>query len=97
MTNATAAGRTLRVPFLDLKLQMKNLGVELKDAIWATLESTAYIQGKAVAEFEKAFAQYCGSREAVALDSGTAALHLALLALAAWVTLKVRPEPSCMN
>ncbi len=78
MSSSTAIRKGLRVPFLDLKLQMKNLGSELKDAIWGTVESAAFIDGTPVKEFERAFAAYCGTREAVATDSGTAALHLAL-------------------
>lgn len=81
MSNTVATPKSLRVPFLDLKLQMKNLGPALKDAVWATLESTAFIEGKPVAELEKSFASYCGVAHAVALDSGTAAIHLSLLAL----------------
>ncbi len=44
------------------------------------LKSDWLTQGPKVAEFEKAFARYCGSRYAVAVSSGTAALHLACLA-----------------
>ncbi|MGO4815838.1 DegT/DnrJ/EryC1/StrS family aminotransferase, partial [Cupriavidus sp. 2MCAB6] len=39
-----------------------------------------YVLGEPVAAFERAFAEYCGVGEAVAVSSGTAALHLALLA-----------------
>jgi dTDP-4-amino-4,6-dideoxygalactose transaminase len=71
----------LKVPFLDLKQQFVRLEREVHDAIWPLLKSASFIEGAPVAEFEKRFAQYCAVREAVALDSGTAALHLALLAL----------------
>src|SRR6185437_6374366 len=37
--------------------------------------------GPEVAAFEKEFAAYCGSAECIALNSGTSALHLALLAV----------------
>jgi dTDP-4-amino-4,6-dideoxygalactose transaminase len=75
------ATRTVRVPFLDLKLQFSNLREGLECAITPLLESAQYIEGAPVANFEKAFAAYCGVKEAVAVDSGTAALHLVLLGL----------------
>ncbi len=71
----------MRVPFLDLKLQYANLKHELLPAISATLDTAWYIDGPATKAFEEAFARYCGVSDCVALDSGTAALQLALLAL----------------
>jgi dTDP-4-amino-4,6-dideoxygalactose transaminase len=71
----------LVVPFLDLKQQYRNLGPGLQQAIQQVLDTAQYIQGPQVAEFERAFAEYCGVKEAIAVDSGTAALHLVLLAL----------------
>jgi UDP-4-amino-4,6-dideoxy-N-acetyl-beta-L-altrosamine transaminase len=54
-------------------------------AVVATLQSDLITQGPKIAEFEKAFAKYVGSKYAVAVSSGTAALHLCAL------TLNVRP------
>jgi dTDP-4-amino-4,6-dideoxygalactose transaminase len=68
------------IPYLDLKTQYQALKSELEPAIAAVLESTAFVQGPAVQAFEQAFADYCRTREAVAANSGTSALHLALLA-----------------
>jgi dTDP-4-amino-4,6-dideoxygalactose transaminase len=70
-----------RVPFLDLQQQHANLKAELAPALERALERAAYIDGPAVKEFEAAFARYCDTSECVALDSGTAALHLTFLAL----------------
>ncbi len=53
---------------------------EEKRAVIDALESGQLSQGPRVAAFEEAFARYTGARHAVALNSGTAALHLALLA-----------------
>ncbi len=50
------------------------------DALLSVLSSGQLAQGQYVAEFERRFADMCSVREAVAVSSGTAALHLALLA-----------------
>ncbi|MFW6057013.1 MAG: DegT/DnrJ/EryC1/StrS family aminotransferase [Chloroflexota bacterium] len=49
-------------------------------AVASVLRSGHLAQGSITAEFEQRFAQYVGVRHAVAVSSGTAALHLALLA-----------------
>src|SRR6201993_5216146 len=56
------------------------LGDEETAAILRVLASGQLAQGEQVATFERSFAQVCQVREAVAVSSGTAALHLALLA-----------------
>jgi len=53
---------------------------EERRAVLEALESGQLAQGPRVAAFERAFAEYAGTRQAVAVNSGTAALHLALLA-----------------
>jgi perosamine synthetase len=56
------------------------LGDEEKRAVLEVLDSGVIAQGKKVAEFEENFAGYCKTKHAVAVNSGTAALHVALLA-----------------
>lgn len=56
------------------------LGAEEINAIKDVLESGMVVQGAKVAAFEKEFAKYLGVRNAIAVNSGTAALHVALLA-----------------
>jgi UDP-4-amino-4,6-dideoxy-N-acetyl-beta-L-altrosamine transaminase len=51
------------------------------DAVVSVLKSDFWTQGPAVPEFEKNFAEYVGSKYAVAVANGTAALHLCTLAL----------------
>ena len=68
------------IPFLDLKAQYTGIAAELQSAVQEVLESAQYVLGPRVAAFEDAFAAYCGTRHAVAVNSGTSALHLALLA-----------------
>ena len=52
-----------------------------KDAVVKVLDSDFLTTGPKVAEFEDALSNYCGAKYAVALSNGTAALHLASLAL----------------
>jgi len=54
---------------------------EQKEAVLRVLDSGNYILGEENRKIEKEFAEYCGTKYAVALNSGTAALHLALLSL----------------
>jgi len=56
------------------------IGKEERAAVDAVLASGNLAQGAKVAEFEEAFSAYTGADHAVAVSSGTAALHLALLA-----------------
>lgn len=81
MPSSTNVVPKLAVPFLDLKQQYRDLKEPIDDAIQGVLTKAQYIQGPKVAEFEAAFAEYCGVSEAIAVDSGTAALHLVLVAL----------------
>ena len=56
------------------------IGEEEKAAVMAVLNSGQLAQGSVVAEFEEAFAAYCGVKHAIATSNGTTALHVALLA-----------------
>ena len=56
------------------------IGQDEISAVTAVLESGMLAAGERVAEFERKFADYCGTNHAVAVNSGTAALHAALLA-----------------
>ena len=68
------------MPFLDLKAQYASIKHEVDAAISSVINDSAFILGRAVAEFETDFAQYCGVQHCVAVNSGTSAIHLALLA-----------------
>ena len=72
--------RTRQVPFVDLKAQRASIAREIDQAISSVLDSTAFILGPEVDLFEQEFAAYCGVQYAVGVDSGTAALELALRA-----------------
>jgi dTDP-4-amino-4,6-dideoxygalactose transaminase len=56
------------------------LGKEEIDAVTKVLSSGMIAQGPKVEEFELAFSEYIGCEYAAAVNSGTAALHIALLA-----------------
>jgi dTDP-4-amino-4,6-dideoxygalactose transaminase len=68
------------VPFLDLKTQYQSIQAEVQQVLNRVLDSCAFILGEEVEAFEQEFAAYCGTRYGVAVNSGTSALHLALLA-----------------
>jgi len=68
----------MRVPFLDLASATEPLRAELDAALARSLDESLYVGGAAVAEFERAWADFCGVEHSVAVGSGTAALELAL-------------------
>ena len=70
----------IKVPYLDLKAQYQSIKPEIDAAIAGVLDSCQFVLGSEVVEFEQEFAAYCGTGECIALNSGTSALHLALLA-----------------
>ncbi len=69
------------VPFFDLKRQYAQLKPEIAPAIESVLEATAFSGGPFADKFDKEFSAYCGTAYSRGLNSGTSALHLALLAL----------------
>ncbi|RUR86780.1 DegT/DnrJ/EryC1/StrS family aminotransferase [Chlorogloeopsis fritschii PCC 9212] len=68
------------IPFVDLKSQYLSIKDEIDTAILKVLESTQFVLGKEVAAFEEEFAAYCDTDSGIAVNTGTSALHLALLA-----------------
>ncbi|CAA7613654.1 Pleiotropic regulatory protein [Candidatus Terasakiella magnetica] len=69
------------IPFLDLKAQYRQIKDEVGAAIMKVVDSGAYVgAGPEGKPFEAEFAAYCGTKDAAGVNSGTTALHLALLA-----------------
>ncbi len=68
------------VPYLDLKAQYRGIRNEIDAAVSGVLESCQFVLGNEVAQFEREFGAYSGASDCIALNSGTSALHLALLA-----------------
>ncbi|MDG4476120.1 DegT/DnrJ/EryC1/StrS family aminotransferase [Thiovibrio frasassiensis] len=71
----------MRVPLLDLHGQMAPLRDEILAAVIEVIDSTQYILGPKVEQFEKNIAAYCGAGYGIGVASGTDALLAALMAL----------------
>src|SRR5215469_8747945 len=68
------------IPFLDLGAQYRELKSEIDAAIARVLANSQFILGPETAAFEEEFAAYCDASYAIGVNSGTSALHIALLA-----------------
>ena len=69
------------VPYVNLIGQHKALKAEILKAVEDVLDRADFIMGKAVVQFEEAFARYCSTQYAIGVNSGTDALFLSLKAL----------------
>jgi dTDP-4-amino-4,6-dideoxygalactose transaminase len=77
VVRAHAVGREPEIPLFDLRMEPQDL-----DSVAVSLRSGELAAGTLTAEFESRFETLLGSHFAVAVSSGTAALHLAYLASA---------------
>jgi len=71
----------MRIPLIDLERQIKSIEAELKDKVNQVIDEGWFVLGKNLEKFEKAFAEYCGTKFAIGVGSGTDALTLSLKAL----------------
>ncbi len=71
----------MTVPILNLNAQFSALRDELTSAVLSVLESGRFVLGPNVQDFERELSAYVNAKFAVALASGTDALHLALRAV----------------
>jgi dTDP-4-amino-4,6-dideoxygalactose transaminase len=69
------------VPYFDLPAQLRGIRKDIDAAIARTIDNCSFCLGPDVAQFEKDFARFCGAEQCVAFNSGTSALHVALLLL----------------
>ena len=74
-------GSLMQVPMLDLKAQFAAIKDEIMQAVNEVCESQYMCLGPKVAEFEKNGAQYCQSKHAIGVSSGSDALILSLMAI----------------
>ena len=72
---------TDNVPYLDLPAQIRGIRKDLDAAIARSLDNCSFCLGPDVAQFEKDFAKFAGAEHCVGFNSGTSALHVALLLL----------------
>ncbi len=70
-----------KVPFFDLAVQFKSIENEIKSALDEVFQSQQFIMGPKVQVLEETMAQYCQTRYAVGVASGSDALLLSLMAL----------------
>lgn len=68
------------IPFVDLKAQYASIKTEVDAAILGVLETCQFTLGSEVSAFEQEFASYSQAGHGIGVNSGTSALHLALLA-----------------
>jgi len=70
----------MNVPYFDLKMQYASIREEILEALDRVCSNTSFILGEEVVKFEQEFASYCNAKYCIAMNTGTSALHLALLA-----------------
>jgi dTDP-4-amino-4,6-dideoxygalactose transaminase len=70
-----------KIPYLDLPAQIRGIRKDLDAAIARTLDNCSFCLGPDVTQFEKDFARYIGAEHCVGFNSGTSALHVAMLLL----------------
>jgi dTDP-4-amino-4,6-dideoxygalactose transaminase len=68
------------VPYFNLTEQFAALRPQVQDSLDRIWRTSAFVLGEDVATFEEEFAAYCDAKHCVALNTGTSALHLAMLA-----------------
>ena len=71
----------LKIPFLDLKAQFKDVYNEIDDEITNIISNTSFVLGKSVVDFEKNFASEHNVKNCVGVSSGTDGNHIVLWAL----------------
>jgi len=69
------------VPQFDLTAQYATLRDEILAALDRVCRNASFVLGDEVAQFEREFAAYCEAKHCIAVNSGTSAVHLSLLAL----------------
>lgn len=71
----------MKVPFLDLKAQYHSIKAEIDSAVIDVFESSSFVLGKTVSDFEQRFASLHESKHCSGVSSGTAGNHAVLWAL----------------
>jgi dTDP-4-amino-4,6-dideoxygalactose transaminase len=71
----------MKIPFVDLGSLHSEIAGELREVFDRVLSSSTFVLGPEVQKFEAEFAAYIGTAHCVAVNTGTAALHLVLASL----------------
>ncbi len=71
----------MRVPFTDLRAMHEEVRGEIERGWSAIIDQSAFIGGKPVTDFERSFAEYCGTGHCVGVGSGTDSIRVALQAV----------------
>jgi len=78
-----------KIPYLDLTAQLRPLRKELDAVIARTIDNCSFCLGPDVAQFEKDFAKFIGANHCAGFNSGTSALHVAMLLLGVGPTMRL--------
>lgn len=68
----------MKIPFVDLATQLRDIRPEIDRAMESVLAETAFVRGRFVEEFEQRFAAECGLRHCISLANGTDAIYIVL-------------------
>jgi dTDP-4-amino-4,6-dideoxygalactose transaminase len=71
----------MKIQLVDLQAQYRLIKNEIDHAIQKVIDHGGFILGPEVSEFEKNFADFCGTSHCIGVASGTDAIHLILRAL----------------
>jgi dTDP-4-amino-4,6-dideoxygalactose transaminase len=71
----------MKIPFVDLKSLHSEIKDELREVFDRVVDNSSFVLGPEVQKFEQEFAAYCETEHCVAVNTGTAAIHLVLASL----------------
>ena len=66
----------MKVPFIDLNAQYQSIKQEAQNAVLSVMDRGDFVLGGKVAEFEEAFARFCGTSYGIGVDNGYSALKI---------------------
>src|SRR2546421_1215213 len=92
--STTVASTSAPIPFVDLRAQYDPLRQEILNAIAGVLDSMHLFLGPNQQAFEREFAEYCGTKDAIGVSNGTDAIELALRALGIGTGDEVITQPN---
>src|ERR1044071_5691944 len=70
-----------KIAYLDLPAQIRGIRKEIDAAIAKTIDNCSFCLGPDVSQFENDFAKFIGTKHCIGMNSGTSALHVAMLLL----------------